>query len=106
MYGRFTEKAEKAINLSQEGAMLLGHSYVGSEHLLLGLVKEGTGVAARVLQGQGITEEKILKEIDELIGRGDNSSSQPRLACVPDTCDNTRACLAGLRTNCRKWRSC
>ncbi len=77
MYGRFTEKAEKAINLSQEGAMLLGHSYVGSEHLLLGLAKEGTGVAARVLQGQGITEEKILKEIDELIGRGDNSSSQP-----------------------------
>jgi len=77
MYGRFTEKAEKAINLSQEGAMLLGHSYVGTEHLLLGLVKEGTGVAARVLQGQGITEEKILKEIDELIGRGDNSASQP-----------------------------
>ena len=77
MYGRFTEKAEKAINLSQEGAMLLGHSYVGTEHLLLGLVKEGTGVAARVLQGQGITEEKILKEIDELIGRGDNNANQP-----------------------------
>ncbi len=77
MYGRFTEKAEKAINLSQEGAMLLGHSYVGTELLLLGLVKEGTGVAARVLQGQGITEEKILKEIDELIGRGDNNASQP-----------------------------
>lgn len=77
MYGRFTEKAEKAINLSQEGAMLLGHSYVGTEHLLLGLVKEGTGVAARVLQGQGITEDKILKEIDELIGRGDSNAKQP-----------------------------
>ncbi|HEX2946240.1 MAG TPA: ATP-dependent Clp protease ATP-binding subunit [Clostridia bacterium] len=77
MYGRFTEKAEKAINLSQESAMLLGHSYVGTEHLLLGLVKEGTGVAARVLQGQGITEEKILKEIDELIGRGDHNGNQP-----------------------------
>lgn len=77
MYGRFTEKAEKAINLTQESAIQLGHSYVGTEHLLLGLVREGTGVAARVLQGQGVTEEKILKEIDELIGRGDNTQQQP-----------------------------
>lgn len=77
MFGRFTEKAEKSINLSQEAAVQLGHSYVGTEHLLLGLVKEGTGVAARVLQGQGITEEKVLKEIDELIGRGDNTGKQP-----------------------------
>ena len=73
MYGRFTEKAEKAINLSQESAVKLGHSYVGTEHLLLGLIKEGTGVAARVLQGQGVSEEKVLKEIEELIGRGDNT---------------------------------
>jgi len=77
MYGRFTEKAEKAINLSQESAMRLGHSYVGTEHVLLGLVREGTGVAARVLLGQGITEEKILKEIDELIGIGENQDQQP-----------------------------
>ncbi len=73
MYGRFTEKAEKAINFSQESAVSLGHSYVGTEHLLLGLIREGTGVAARVLQGQGVTEDKIVKEIEELIGRGDNS---------------------------------
>lgn len=77
MFGRFTEKAEKSINLSQEAAIQLGHNYVGTEHLLLGLVKEGTGVAARVLQGQGITEEKIRKEIDELIGHGDNAGKQP-----------------------------
>ncbi|MGE5614291.1 MAG: ATP-dependent Clp protease ATP-binding subunit [Bacillota bacterium] len=77
MFGRFTEKAERSINLSQEAAAQLGHSYVGTEHLLLGLVKEGTGVAARVLLGQGITEEKIRKEIDELIGRGDNTGKQP-----------------------------
>lgn len=76
MYGRFTEKAEKAINLSQHSAMELGHSYVGTEHLLLGLVREGTGIASRVLQSQGVSEEKILKEIDELIGKGD-SKGQP-----------------------------
>ena len=84
MYGRFTEKAEKAINFSQESAIQLGHSYVGTEHLLLGLVREGTGVAARVLQGQGVTEEKILKEIDDLIGRGD-SKEQPPLDFTPRT---------------------
>jgi len=84
MYGRFTEKAEKAINLSQESAVRLGHSYVGTEHLLLGLVREGTGVAARVLQGQGITEDKIVKEIEELIGRGD-STGKPPLDFTPRT---------------------
>ena len=78
MYGRFTEKAERAINLSQEGAMLLGHGYVGTEHLLLGLVKEGTGVASKVLQSQGVTEEKILKEIEELIGKGETVGQQPQ----------------------------
>lgn len=84
MYGRFTEKAEKAINYSQESAMQLGHGYVGTEHLLLGLVREGTGVASRVLQGQGVTEEKILKEIEELIGRGENTNQQP-LGFTPRT---------------------
>ncbi len=77
MYQRFTEKAERAIEFSQQSAVELGHNYVGTEHILLGLVKEGTGVAARVLQVQGITEEKILKEIDELIGRGETSGETP-----------------------------
>ncbi|MCX7710797.1 MAG: ATP-dependent Clp protease ATP-binding subunit [Clostridia bacterium] len=84
MYGRFTEKAEKAINYSQESAMLLGHNYVGTEHLLLGLVKEGSGVAARVMQSQGVSEEKILKEIEELIGRGEETGQQP-LGFTPRT---------------------
>lgn len=73
MDGRFTEKAEKAISLSQESAMQLGHDYVGTEHLLLGLVKEGTGVAARVLQSQGVTEDRVIKEIEGLIGRGEEA---------------------------------
>lgn len=77
MYGRFTEKAEKAIALAQQSAMELGHNYVGTEHLLLGLVKEGTGVAANVLQSQGVTEDKVIKEIDGLIGKGDQPGQQP-----------------------------
>jgi len=77
MYGRFTEKAERAISLAQESAARLGHSYVGTEHLLLGLLKEGTGVAARVLQSQGVTEDKIIAQIEELIGRGDFAGKGP-----------------------------
>ncbi len=84
MYGRFTEKAEKAIAFSQEVAMLFGHNYVGTEHLLLGLVKEGSGVAARVLQNNGVTEDKIVKEIEELIGRGEETNEQP-LGFTPRT---------------------
>jgi ATP-dependent Clp protease ATP-binding subunit ClpC len=68
MNERFTEKAQNAIQLSQESALQLGHEYVGTEHLLLGLLKEGTGVAARVLQGQGATEEKVIKEIQTIMG--------------------------------------
>ena len=77
MYQRFTEKAERAIAFSQQSAVELGHNYVGTEHILLGLVKEGTGVASRVLQAQGITEDKILKEIDELIGKGETAGEAP-----------------------------
>src|SRR3989339_1543993 len=71
MYRRFSEKAEKSIKFSEESAMNLGHNYVGTEHLLLGLVKEGTGVAARILSALGVIEEKVIKEIEELIGRGE-----------------------------------
>lgn len=84
MNGRFTEKAEKAINLSQESAMGLGHNYVGTEHILLGLVKEGSGIAARVLQSQDVTEDKVLREIEALIGHGDNNDGQP-LGFTPRT---------------------
>jgi len=84
VYGRFTEKAEKAIAYSQESAMMMGHNYVGTEHLLLGLLKEGSGIAARVLQDQKVTEEKVVKEIEELIGRGEQTGEQP-LGFTPRT---------------------
>lgn len=74
--GKFTEKAEKAVTHSQESAAALQHNYVGTEHLLLGLVKEGTGVAARVLQAQGITEEKVVSQVEILIGRGTDPVDQ------------------------------
>ena len=84
MNGRFTEKAEKAISYSQESAMMLGHNYVGTEHLLLGLIKEGGGVAAKILMSNGITESKVVKEINEL-GIGNSSNQVQLLGFTPRT---------------------
>lgn len=67
MIGRFTEKAQKAINLSQQTAKELGHGYVGTEHLLLGLIKEGNGLAAKVLSKEGVTEEVIINKLKSIV---------------------------------------
>ncbi|PKM67998.1 MAG: ATP-dependent Clp protease ATP-binding subunit ClpC [Firmicutes bacterium HGW-Firmicutes-2] len=67
MMGRFTERAQMAINLSSEIAAELGHNYVGTEHLLLGLLKEGEGVAAKTLISQNISYEEVYNKIKEVI---------------------------------------
>ena len=65
---KFTNRAEKVIQISNELAMQLGHKYIGTEHLLYGLAKEENGVASKVLKNQNIVPEKILEEIDILLG--------------------------------------
>ena len=67
---RFTERAQAALRLAQEGSAELGHGYVGSEHLLLGLAREGQGVAARVLQAAGVEPEGLKAAISGLVGVG------------------------------------
>ena len=69
MVYKFTARAKKAIDLANEIAMELGHNYIGTEHILYGLVKEGNGVASKVLENQAINAEKIKNEIIELIGK-------------------------------------
>ncbi|HHY47436.1 MAG TPA: ATP-dependent Clp protease ATP-binding subunit [Firmicutes bacterium] len=71
MFGGLTERAQRVLQLSQEEARRLGHDVVGTEHILLGLVGEGQGVAARALQNLGISLEKVRSEVEKLIGRGD-----------------------------------
>ena len=71
MIYKFTSRAEKAINIASSIAAELGHNYIGTEHLLYGLVEEGSGLASKVLQDQGLTSERVLEEIDELIGRAE-----------------------------------
>lgn len=76
MNERYTERAVIAIQQAQEVALMLGHENVGTEHLLLGLVREGTGIASKVLANQGVTEDKIIYEIDMLLGRGDKKPNR------------------------------
>ncbi|MFO7247651.1 MAG: ATP-dependent Clp protease ATP-binding subunit [Bacillota bacterium] len=70
MFGRFTERAQKVLALAQEEAIRLGHSSIGTEHILLGLVREGEGIAAKALLGLGLDLEKIRDEVESLIGKG------------------------------------
>ena len=71
---RFTERAKSAIEKAQEAAEELGHSYVGSEHLLLGIIREGGGQGAKVLRENGLTDSLIAGLVEKYVGRGDPGS--------------------------------
>lgn len=68
MFERFTEKAIKVIMLAQEEARRLGHNFVGTEQILLGLIGEGTGVAAKVLKSMGVNLKDARVEVEKIIG--------------------------------------
>ena len=69
MMYKFTSRAEKALELANDIALEFGHNYIGTEHILYGLAQEGTGIASKVLENQNITPDRIMQEIEELIGR-------------------------------------
>jgi ATP-dependent Clp protease ATP-binding subunit ClpC len=75
MFERFTDRARRTVVLAQEEARLLQHNYIGTEHLLLGLVHEGEGVAAKALESLGIGLEAVRQQVEEIIGRGQYASS-------------------------------
>ena len=70
MLYKFTNRAKKVIEIANDKSIELGHNYIGTEHILYGLVKEGEGIASKVLTNKGITSEKVLKEIQEMLGNG------------------------------------
>ncbi|BAH41165.1 negative regulator of genetic competence [Brevibacillus brevis NBRC 100599] len=74
MFGRFTERAQKVLALALEEAVRLGHKDIGTEHVLLGLIREGEGIAAKALQSLGLGLDKIQSEVESLIGRGTEQS--------------------------------
>lgn len=73
MFERFTERARQVVLLAQDEARVFGHGHVGTEHLLLGLVREGEGVAARVLAVFGMTEETVRAQVATIVGPGDEA---------------------------------
>jgi ATP-dependent Clp protease ATP-binding subunit ClpA len=75
VFERFTDRARRVIVLAQEEAQLLNHNYVGTEHLLLGLAREGQGVAAKALESLGIRLEAVRSQVEEVIGRGPRAPS-------------------------------
>ena len=74
MFGRFTERAQRVLVLAQDEAKRFNHSFVGTEHVLLGLVREGEGIAAKVLLSLGVQLDSVRAEIEKLIGKGDQRS--------------------------------
>jgi hypothetical protein len=70
MFERFTQDARRAVVLAQEEARLLNHDYIGTEHLLLGLAREGEGVAARALKALDVSLERVQGEVEKVVGRG------------------------------------
>ena len=73
MFQRFTFRARRVVHLAKEEAWLLRHNYVGTEHLLLGLLYEGNGVAARALVSLGVSLDDVRAQVEEIIGRGERS---------------------------------
>jgi ATP-dependent Clp protease ATP-binding subunit ClpC len=74
MFERFTDRARRVVVLSQQESRQLGHNYIGTEHLLLGLLAEEDGVAARVLESLGVQLEAVRSRVLEIIGRGTGSA--------------------------------
>ena len=80
----FTPRAKKVLELSLEAAQGLGHNYIGTEHLLLGLLREGEGIAAQVLGRLGVEYDAAREEIQELVGSGTESDATPSAVPVPE----------------------
>ena len=81
MFERFTDRARRVVVLAQEEARLLNHNYIGTEHILLGLIGEGEGVAARALESLGIRLDAVRQQVEAIIGRG----QQPPHGHIPFT---------------------
>jgi ATP-dependent Clp protease ATP-binding subunit ClpA len=75
VFERFTDRARRVVVLAQEEARMLNHNYIGTEHILLGLIHEGEGVAAKALESLGISLEAVRQQVEELIGQGQQAPS-------------------------------
>jgi ATP-dependent Clp protease ATP-binding subunit ClpC len=92
MFERFTERARKVVVLAQDEARRFHHNYVGTEHILLGLVREGKGVAAQALTSLGVTLERVREQVESIVGYGEGTSRE-----IPFTPRSKKVLELGLR---------
>ena len=83
MFDRFTDRAKKVMNLARQEAQRFNHEYLGTEHILLGLVQEGSGVAANVLKNMGIDLNKIRMEVEKIVKTGPAMVTMGQLPFTP-----------------------
>ena len=83
MFERFTDRARQAVELAHDEAMRLNHSYIGTEHLLLGLVREGEGVAAQALEALGISLDGVRQQVEQIIGEGQQAPPPGEIPYTP-----------------------
>ena len=83
MFERFTDRSRRVVVLAQEEARALNHEYVGTEHILLGLIREAGGVAAEALGSLGISEEAARRQVEEIVGRGQTDPAREHLPFTP-----------------------
>jgi ATP-dependent Clp protease ATP-binding subunit ClpC len=103
MFERFTDRARRVVVLAQEEARLLNHNYIGTEHILLGLIHEGEGVAAKALESLGISLEAVRAQVEEIIGQGQSAPTghipfTPRAKKV-SSCRCARRCSSATTTS-------
>jgi Clp amino terminal domain, pathogenicity island component/UvrB/uvrC motif len=83
MFERFTDQARRIVVLAQEEARMLNHDYIGSEHIMLALIHEGTGVAAQALKSLGVTEEATRQQVEQIVGRGQQNPPRGHIPFTP-----------------------
>ena len=83
MFERFTERARQVVVLAQDEARALGHQYIGTEHLLLGLLREKEGLAARALDSLNVTIDEVRAQVERIVGRGDDGATTGQVPFTP-----------------------
>src|SRR3989475_6766237 len=84
-FDRFNDRAKRVLALAQDEAIRFNHNYIGVEHLLLGLIREGEGVAARALDSLGVELSKVRAAVEFIIGRGDSTTAPSEITLSPRT---------------------
>ena len=83
MFERFTDRARRVVVLAQEEARQLDHNYIGTEHILLGMIREGEGVAAQALAAMDISRDAVRQQVEEMIGRGKQGQTSGHIPFTP-----------------------